>query len=62
MLIILVYGTDSTPNNAIPRGIPKLPVFPTSAVAKYIDWSVLSLKICLLNKSSKKSEIKTATK
>ena len=37
IFIILVYGTDSTPKRAIPRGIPRFPVFPTSAVARYID-------------------------
>ncbi len=31
---MLVYGTDSIPKRAIPTGIPKFPVFPTSAVAK----------------------------
>ena len=62
MFIILVYGTDSIPKSAIPSGIPIFPVFPTKAVAKYVDWSVLSLKIFLLIKSSKKSENKTMIK
>jgi hypothetical protein len=47
------------PKSAIPSGIPIFPVFPTNAVAKYVDWSVLSLKIFLLTKSNIKSEIRT---
>ena len=62
ILIILVYGTDSTPKSAIPRGIPRFPVFPTKAVAKYIDWVVLSLKINLLTKINIKSTNNTMTK
>ena len=61
MLIILVYGTDSIPKSAIPSGIPIFPVFPTKAVAKYVDWSVLSLKIFLLTKNNIRSEIRTIT-
>ena len=57
-----MYGTDSIPKSAIPKGIPRFPVFPTSAVAKYIDWFVLSLNISLLTKSNEKSENKTTTK
>ncbi len=56
---MLVYGTDSIPKSAIPSGIPIFPVFPTKAIAKYVDWSVLLLKIFLLTKSNKKSEIRT---
>ena len=59
---MLVYGTDSTPKRAIPRGIPRFPVFPTSAVARYIDWSVRFSKIFLFIKSKIIRAIATITK
>ena len=44
IFIILVYGTLCSPNNAMPRGIPKLPVFPISDDAIKID---LSCEFCI---------------
>lgn len=60
--MILVYGTDSIPKSAIPKGIPKLPVLPTKATAKYIDWSVLSLNISLAAGIKKSNTPKTINK
>ena len=42
--MILVYGTETSPKRAIPKGIPKLPVLPTSDAAKKIERSFLSFK------------------